>query len=357
MKKIAQIAITIMLVFAFPLYVFVSKIDAATLTSASVSLSDSRPSQATVTYTFNFSGVTASNVKCVKIQFSDAATAGSKPTGMTLGGALDVSSSTYLAGLTGWTGITVTDASGLFTITDVTGGVPGSGNIVMTAHITNGSVASTTYYARFNSYDNVDCASTPRDDITLAFIYTDGVTVSATVDPTLTFSLGNVGSSQTVNSATTNVATSSATAVTFGSVTASTNKIAAHDLVVSTNAITGYTVYVKYTAALTSGGNTITDHTGTNAAPTAFPSPGTEAFGYTTEDGTLGTGTAGRFTATGGNKWAAYTTAFTTSNEVAYSATAVASETTRVGYQVGVSATTEPGTYTTTVVYSAVPKY
>jgi hypothetical protein len=356
MKKIAQIAISILLVLATPLYVFLGKVNAATLTSASVSLSDSRPSQTTVTYTFNFAGVTASNIKCIKIQFSDTATAGSKPSGMTLNGSLNVSSSTYLAGLTSWTPV-VTDATGLFTSTHATGGVPGTGDIVMTAHITNGSTASTTYYARFNSYDNVDCATTPRDDVTLAFIYTDGVVVNATVDPTLTFSLGNVGSGQSVNSATTNVATSSATAVTFGSVTASTNRIAAHDLVVSTNAVTGYTVYTKYTAILTSGGNTITDHTGTNAAPTAFPSPGTEAFGYTTADSTLGTGTAARFTTSGGNKWAAYTTAFTTSNEVAYSATAVSSETTRVGYQVGVSATTEPGTYTTTVVYSAVPKY
>ncbi len=355
MKKFARILVTLLVVFAFPLYAFVAETSAATLTNASVSLSDSRPSTASVTYTLAFQNVTAANVKCIQVQFSDAATAGSKPTGMTLG-AVTISSSTYIAGSTGWTP-SITDATGLMKFTDVTGASASNGNIVFSASITNGSVASTTYYARFNSYDNVDCASTPRDDITMAFIYTTGVTVSATVDPTLTFSLGNVGSAQSVNSATTNVATVSATAVTFGSVTASTNKIAAHDLIVSTNAVTGYTVYTKYTAALTSGGNTITDHTGTNAAPTAFPSPGTEAFGYTTEDGTLGTGTAGRFTATGGNKWAAYTSSFTTSNEVAYSATAVATQTTRVGYQVGVTATTEPGTYTTTVVYSAVPKY
>jgi hypothetical protein len=355
MKKFARVLVALIVAFAFPLYVFVGETKAATLNNASVSLSDSRPTTATVTYTLAFQNVTAANVKCIKVQFSDAATAGSKPTGMTLG-AVTVTSSTYLSGLTGWTP-TITDATGLMTFTNVTGASPSNGNIVFSANITNGSVASTTYYTRFNSYDNTDCATTPRDDITMAFIYTDGVTVSATVDPTLTFSLGNVSTSQSVNGATTNVATVSATAVTFGSVTASTNKIAAHDLIVSTNAATGYTVYTKYTAILTSGGNTITDHTGTNAAPTAFPSPGTEAFGYTTADGSLGTGTTGRFTASGGNKWAAYTTAFTTSNEVAYSATAVASETTRVGYQVGVTATTEPGTYTTTVVYSAVPKY
>jgi hypothetical protein len=112
-------------------------------------------------------------------------------------------------------------------------------------------------------------------------------------------------------------------------------------------------VYTRYTAQPTSGANTINNHTGSNAAPTAFSAAGTEAFGYTTEDATL-SGTADRFTSAGGNKWAA----FTTSNaELVFNATAVSSQTTRVGFQTGIATTTEPGSYVTSVIYTAVPVY
>jgi hypothetical protein len=139
----------------------------------------------------------------------------------------------------------------------------------------------------------------------------------------------------------------------FGTPTASQNKITAQDLTVATNAGSGYTIFTRYTGQLTSGSNTIADHTGTNAAPTAFSAAGTASFGYTTDDATLGTGTAARFTS-GGAKWAA----LTTSNlEVAYSNVAVASTTHCVGYQVGISSTTAAGTYTSTVIYTATPVF
>jgi len=352
MKKIARIAITIMVVFAFPLYVFTSQVRAATLTNASVTLDDSRPSNAGTIYTFSFQGVTAANVKCIKVQFSDAVVAGSKPTGMTLG-AVTVSSSTYIAGMTGWTP-TITDASGLMTFTNVTGASASNGNIVFSNTITNGSTGSVAYYARFNSYDNTDCATTPRDNAVVSFIYTDGVTVTATVDPTLTFTVAAVTSGGTVNSATTNVtSTISPSTVPFGTITTSANKIAAHTLTVATNAANGYTVFVRNTQLLTSGSNTILAHTGTNAAPSVFPSAGvTEAFGYTTESVAL-SGTAGRFSS---NKWAGYATTFGT-NEVMYSATPINSTAVKVGYQLSIVGTTKAGTYTTVVEYSAVPIY
>lgn len=353
MKKIARIAITIMVVFAFPLYVFTSKVTAATLTNGYVTLSDSRPSTASVTYTIGFQGVTASTIKCVNIQFSDAATGGSKPTGMTITGATLGGTTTLMPTPGSWTA-TPNNATGAIPITYVTGET-GTNGIVVISAVTNGSSASTPYYIQFSTYNNVDCVSSPVDSSVIAFIYTTGVTVSATVDPSLSFSLGNVASGQTVNSATTNAATTTATAVNFGVVTSATNKIAAHDLIVSTNAINGYTVYVKSTGALTYLGATITNWTGTNAAPTTFTAAGTEAFGYTTASTSL-SGTAARFSS---NKWAGYSTAFDTPTiqEVARATGTVSNDTTRVGYQVAISGATEAGVYTTTVVYSAVPTY
>lgn len=88
-----------------------------------------------------------------------------------------------------------------------------------------------------------------------------------------------------------------------------------HDLTVSVNAYGGYTVHVREgTELIDHRGNAFDDVSGSNAAPAAFPGPAVEAFGYTTDDATLGTGTADRFTS-GGPKWAGLTT---TNAEVAY---------------------------------------
>jgi hypothetical protein len=297
-----------------------------------------------------FSGVSLAPIKCIKIQFSDTATGTTKPTGMTITGALLSASSNYVPTPASWT-VANNNANGTTSITYATGETPASAasrTVVLTT-ITNGSTAGTTYYAQFSTYNNVDCSTSPVDSSTIAFIYVNGQTVSATVDPTLSFSIAGVASAQSVNGATTSVATTTTT-IPLGTLSTGANTIAAHDLTIGTNANSGYTVTVKYTGALASGSHNITDHTGTNAAPTAFSAAGTEAFGYTTNDATLGTGTAGRFIA---NNWSGFTTS---PLEVAYNAAPV-SQTIRVGYQAGISATTPAGAYTTTVVYVATPTY
>lgn len=226
----------------------------------------------------------------------------------------------------------------------------------MLTTITNGSTANDDYYVLFSTYNNTDCSTSPVDSVTVGFVYTDGQAVSVTVAGSLSFSVAGVtgNGSAAVNGATiTNGLATTSTTIPFGTVTSSTNKVAAQDVTVSTNSGNGYTVYTRYTGQLTAGSNTIDNHSGTNASPSTFSAAGTEAFGYTTEDATL-TGTADRFTSSGGNKWAAFST---TNAELIYNAAAVSSQTTRVGFQVGIASTTEPGSYTSTVVYTAVPVY
>lgn len=326
---------------------------AATLTGASLAISDSRPSTSSVSYTFDADNVTTSAIKCIKLQISTAITAGSAPSGLDTTSAALSGSSDYIPTPGSWT----VDAStnGTILATYATGETPAnaSDRTVIFTGITNASTANTTYYGLFSTYNDTDCSSSAVDSVNVAFIYTNGQTVSLTVDPSLSFSIAAVNSSQSVNSATTTV-TSTTTTIPFGTVTTSANAIAAHDLSISTNAQSGYTVYARYTAAPTSGSNSIDDHSGSNASPASFSTAGTEAFGYTTNDSSLGTGTATRFTSSGGNKWAA----FTTSNaEVGYSATSAASDTIRIGYQVGVAGNTPAGTYTSSVILTATPVY
>lgn len=351
-KFIAKLLTVVMVgsvFFTYPMHVT----NSASLTSGSTTLSDSRPSQTSVSYTMQFSGVTTSAIKCIKVAFSDAATSGSKPTGMTITSAALSGSSTYIPTPASWS-VSNNNTTGVSSITYATGETPASASTrtVILTGITNGSSAGTTYYVQFSTFNNTDCSTSPVDSGTVAFIYTNGQTLSATVDPTLSFSIAAVNSGGTVNGATTNITTTSTT-IPLGSLSTGSNKIAAHDLTIGTNAQNGYTVTTKYTGALASGTHNMTDHTGTNASPSTFSSAGTEAVGYTTEDATLGTGTAARFTSSGGNKWAGFSS---TAYEVAYSNASV-SETVRVGYQAGIAATTQAGSYTTTVVYTATPTY
>lgn len=351
MKKIARIAITIMVVFAFPLYVFTSKVTAATLTNGSLSMTDSRPSNASTSYTISFQGVTATTIKCIKIKFSDAVTAGSKPTGMTITAAA-LATSTMVTQSNWAAGLTANNTTGVIDITYATGQSGTNGNLEISG-ITNGSTKEVPYYVQFSTFNNIDCVSSPVDTGLTAFIYTDGVTVTATVDPSISFVVTGIPDATGVNGATTNV-TSTATTVPFGIVTTSTNKIGGNILTISTNAGNGFTVFTRNTQLMTSGGFTIAAHADPNSAPTTFPTANTtEAFGYTTTDATLGTGTAGRFIS---NKWAGFATTFT-GNEVFYNGGPITSTAVSVGMQIAINGTTEAGTYTTVVEYSAVPIY
>jgi hypothetical protein len=326
--------------------------NAATLTNASVAQSDPRPSATAVNYSFTGSTVTSAVIRCVKVTFSSSSSSIVTPVGFSAAAATVTAASSTLinSSATGWS---ATPTANTVTYTNATGVTPGtlSGATYILANITNSSVADTGYFYKLSTYGNVDCATTPVDNANLMFINTNGSTLSLTVDQTLTFTVNAVASGQVCNGPTSTQA-STATTIPFGTITAAANGIVCQDLTASTNATNGYTIYARYTSAPTNAiAQTIADWTGTNAAPTVFTAPGTEAYGYNTNAAALGTGTAGRFTA---NKFAA----MTTSNlEVAYQATGVNSTTNRIGHQVAISTLTKPGTYTTTIIYTCTPVY
>ncbi|HSX48314.1 MAG TPA: hypothetical protein VLF41_02320 [Candidatus Nanoarchaeia archaeon] len=324
---------------------------AASLSSASVTLSDSRPSQ-TANYNLKASSVTTSAIKCVKAVFATTVSGNTKPSGMVTATGITLDASTdYVPTPAGWTR-GGSDPDGTITFTNASGETPASSS---SRHwvldgLSNGNTVDTNYYLRFSTYNNTDCVSNGVDNVNLTFIFTTGQTLSLTVDPTLSFTVNSVAASQGCNGATSTQASSSST-IPFGTVSLAANSIVCQDLTVTTNAGSGYTVYIRYTGKPTSGGFQISDHTGSNASPTAFSSPGTEAYGYTTDDASLQAAAANRFIS---DLWAAATT---TNAEVAYDAAPVSSQTTRVGHQVGISGTTRAGIYTTSVIYTATPVY
>lgn len=328
---------------------------AASLTNASVALADPRPSQTSVNYTFTSSGVTLSSIRCIKLVFATTATGSTVPTNMdtSVGAvALNAGATNFVPTPGSWSLDKSTNGTLLLTLAGGETPASSSGRTVSFDGITNSSIADTGYYLRFNTYDNTNCATTPRDDVTVQFINTNSSQLSLTVDNSLSFSVSGVNSSLSCNGTTT-TGTSTATTLPFGSVTPGANRVVCQDLLAATNATHGYSIYVRYTGAPQSGTDTIDDHTGSNASPTAFSAPGTEAYGYTTDDATLGAGTADRFT-NPSQGWAAATTS---NAEIGYESASVSTTTYRIGHQVGISVTTPGGIYQTTIIYTCVPVY
>jgi hypothetical protein len=346
--RLKLVALFVFAILLIPL----TSIRAATLSSASVQPSDPRPSALNANYTFTGSSVSLSLIKCIKVVFADTPSGSVVPASMNTGSAnLDTTNTNYIPTPASWT--VTRPANGTLTFTNTTGETPASAaarKVVMTG-ITNSSTADVRFYMRINTYNNVDCATTPVDNAAVTFILTNASTLTLNVDTSLSFTVNAVAAGQTCNGAT-STQPSTSTTIPFGTVTSATNSIVCQDLQAATNATNGYTISARYTGQPQNAlAQTIANASGTNAAPAAFPAPGTEAYGYTTNDTTLGTGTAGRFTS---NVWAAMTT---TNTEVAYESTGVNSTTYRLGHQVGVSLTTEPGTYQTTVIYTCTPVY
>jgi hypothetical protein len=356
------LAVALMLFLGIgPLVPYFSTLKAGTFTNASLTISDSRAAGTSVTYDYAFTTTETTAIKQVDIQFCTTPTgACSAPTGLNTGS--PTLASDNLAG----TGRTTTQPSGNNTarVVVTTPAAQSTQAVTMSfTVVTNPSTTNASYYARVTTYS--DTGSTVIDSISMgaAVLDTTSIAVSAQVGSTFTFSVA-AATTGSVNGASINVSDSTATTIPFGVLSSGSTKIAAHDVSVFTNSTNGYSVTVKALAdpPLVDGSNNIDAFSGTNSTPTTWSSPAGSAanvntgfFGYTTNDATLGTGTASRFTASGGNKWAGTTTS---PLEVAYSAAGVPSaEVTRVGWQAEVNGLQPPGTYTGTVILVATPTY
>jgi len=92
---------------------------------------------------------------------------------------------------------------------------------------------------------------------------------------------------------------------------------------------------------------------GTNASPSAWPvTILTGAYGYHTTDGSLGSGTANRFSAA--DTFAQFDT---TAREIAYAAAPVTNEATSVVVAIQAGKGQPPGSYSHTVVYTVYGRF
>ncbi|OGI71604.1 hypothetical protein A3J61_01665 [Candidatus Nomurabacteria bacterium RIFCSPHIGHO2_02_FULL_38_15] len=195
--------------------------------------------------------------------------------------------------------------------------------------ITNGSAGTTTLVLSGTFTDSGTAA--------MSIIANDQVVITATVAPTITF---------TVSDNTIEFGTLSTSAATWAdNAGGSTTDVAAHTLTAATNATGGY--IVSYNGAtLTSGSDTITVAAQTDDAN---GDPGEEQFG-------LGISTDGDATITSGYSNAGtpdWTWVASTTTTIITETGPTATETFSMRYLANIAATTEAGAYTTTVTYIA----
>lgn len=342
--------------------------EAASITDASDTLSNSAPSTAS-NHTIAFETENGLAIgQTLTVTF---------PVGFTMGSVAhdDVDilinglSSTTVAGASDASNWGVTFSGSIITFTTPTGSGVASdtpiviriGNHAVTSgtgvnQITNPS--ATTSYA-------INIGGTMQDSGQVRVAIVDQVLVTASVDTHLTFTVSGVNSSSTVNgSPTTTAATSTSSALPFGTLPINSSRTLAQDLTITTNAGSGYTVTVEQTGSLqSSSGDTIDGFIdgAYTTTPTAWQSPtalvsNPDTYGHwgltSNDSDVLARSGPGQF---GSNQWVSGST---TPIAIMGHSGPVLATTTRVGYQIQISALQEAGNdYQTSIRYIATPTF
>ena len=217
--------------------------------------------------------------------------------------------------------------------------------------------SATTSYA-------IGIGGTMPDEGEVRVAIVDQVTVTASIDTVLTFTIDGVNAGQVVNGSPTTTATTTTNAsLPFGTITPNESRVLAQDLTVTTNATNGFTVTVEQTGDLESTTGATIDgfiDGAYTATPTAWQAPNalvsnSDTFGHwgLTSDDTLIPARSGDDF--GSDEWVS---ASTTPIAVMGSDGPVLDEVTRIGYQVEISPLQEAGDdYTTTLRYIVTPTF
>jgi hypothetical protein len=322
---------------------------AAPLANVSLLMAQPEPSATNNDYAFLVSNQSSTALRCVSVQFNTQPDGGGfTPTGF------DASSAVYSGSfMTSWAGWAASDSQGIAKVTRAGGVAPNTSSNaeIELSGITNGSVPNTSVYGIIKTFSDVGCTANV-DSTIVNFQWTPDTSVSATIQPTLTFSVAPLNGGS-CNGATITGTGSTSTAVSLGQVDKTTRAIGGQELSVADNAGGGTSVYAHVDGPLTDGsGHSIASIGATSDAPAPFVNPGTEAFGYTV-DSQMSSGVPDRFT-NGGPKWAAINTS---DREVVYSPYVPATINGCIAYQITISPQTFGGFYGDNVTYTAVPSY
>jgi len=289
LQKITALASMVALLVMSLVVVAPVRADNDLLEGASVALSDPRAGQSS-SYTFTFTADVSASIEEIFFQWATTASGVTKPASTNLAsatfnsGGSSTTGSGFIPG-TNWAIDTTNAGSGLISIDagDTNGQVIGDGTLTIQFDgITNSAItdcqagvaSSDTCFIRIQT--NIDTTdtfdTTPSDNTnvkevaTVTYTTIQAVTVSATVDPSFTFVISTVAAASTIDTISTTVA-STVTTLPFGNVSVGTVKYVAHDLAVTTNANSGYTVTMQMATQMagTYTGNDIDPYSGSSA--------------------------------------------------------------------------------------------
>ena len=347
-KKYGKVALILALILVLVgIYWTIPTGQAASIANREMKISDSRPSQTGVTYDFE-GDHSSTTVMCLKVQFCTTATGTCTfPTGMsvdsaTKGDSADWSGWTYA----NWTFATSADG---FNYTYSTGEAGGANYSFSTNNITNPSSAGT-YYARVATYTNTDCSTGETDTGVAAFAIISGVSVSATIAETLSFTISDtaIGFGE-LDTASVRYATADET----GSTTEPGAGLPTQ-LTLSTNASGGVTVTIHDIGNGTSAG--LYDSTTTSliaAVASSGVSAGSEGYGAYGKNASANLTIDEGFDDDGTSDLAISTSPQT----FVSSSGAISSETVDLSLKAAISGTTPAGSYSDTIVFIATPVY
>ncbi len=324
--------------------VFNAKVSAAQITARKVTLSNSAGAGTGVTYTFNFTVPTATVIQSMQAQVCTTASgACSTPSGFLNNTSTLVSQPTNLGDASGWT-VNTSTAGSLRIANSGNVAAPTGAQTVVFGNVTNPTAQNTTFFARISTFSDA-AWTTSIDTGTVAASTAQAISLSATVDETLTFCTGTSGVT------TSSCAGATGSAVALGTLTASTTGTGLSQMGVGTNGGGGYAITVNG-ATLTSGGNTIT----ALAAQTAS-TVGTEQFGLNLRDNATPNIGADPDGAGTGTPTGTYNTVdqfrFVTADSVASKGASESFRRYQVAYIANIDTATEAGTYTATMTYIA----
>lgn len=348
-----------------------TKADAALIENAYLTISDPRNSATNVTHTLYWINQTA-NIGGISIAYCVTPSGTCTDAGAD-GSSAALSAITYNGGAeSNWT-YSWNGASFRSELKNPSTSMGGGGNqyVITITNMQNpvmanctftvpGNASTATCYVRINTYSD-STFGTGRDDGVVTLTLTQGVTVSARVDPTFTFTVtGVAGTGVNTRNGTTMTSgiTTTVTTIPFGNLTSGTEKFAGHDLTVVSNTDGGYNVTARMATNMTGSayGFDIDKFIGNSASETsaqawALPTGGTAG----TNTGWLGIGTNDTgVTGQGANAFFSLGTSPTT---VMTNDASTTGETNEIAFGIEVNSSQPADNYSGIMIYNATPVY
>ncbi|HEY8886063.1 MAG TPA: hypothetical protein VIM31_01005 [Candidatus Microsaccharimonas sp.] len=313
---------------------FSSLASAAQVTGRTLTIGSSVASAST-SYAFTFTVPSATVIKSAS--FTACTTASgtcTTPSGFTITGSTLTAQPTGMGSGSGWTASTAT--AGSLRILNAANATAASGSqAVSFSAVTNQSTANATFFVRMTTYSD-SAWTTPIDTGTVAASTAGQITVTASIDESVTFTLA-------------------AATVPLGTLTTVATGSGTSSMTASTNAASGYSVTVNGTT-LMSGANPIaalasptastlnTAQFGINLAANTTPAVGIAASGTGTGAAATGYNTANQFK-------------FVSGDTVASASLPTNSNTFTTSYIANINGAAAAGSYSTLLTYIATANY